>query len=384
MIHIYLIGCKGIPARYGGFETFAEELTARKKSDQIFYHVACMNEAPDRTHNGADCFPVKVPNVGAARAILYDRSAFLHALEEIREKRYQAVIFVMACRLGPFFPGLVRKAHKLGVFVCVNPDGHEWLRSKWKPYVRKYWKYSEKKMVRHADLLACDSKEMERYIRTEYAGFDPKTVYLTYGAKSREDEDREADLRYEAWLHEKGLSKGEYALIVGRFVPENNYAVMLSEYMDSETDYPLCIITDHEGKPFYEELKERIGFDRDRRIFFAGTVYDTPLLSRIRRNAFCYLHGHEVGGTNPSLLEALAETEVNLLLDVPFNREVGEDAALYFTKERGSLSSLINRCRELGEEERRSFGEAAKKRIRENYSWERITAQYEAFWEKCL
>lgn len=382
MFHVYIIGSKGIPARYGGFETFVEELTAKKTDPNIQYHVACLKEAEEPEHNGAVCYGVKVPEIGSAKAILYDRRAFLVALKDIRKHGEKSVIYCLACRLGPFFAGLMRKAKKLGVKVYVNPDGHEWLRSKWSPMVRRYWKYSEGRMTKRADLMICDSEEMERYIREEYRAFHPKTQYISYGAEIKAPVHEEAEERYRQWLAAHGVGENAYILIVARFVPENNFLIMLSEFAEADMDMALCILTDHEGKPFYEELMKETQFDADDRIRFCGTVYDKELLTLIRRGAFAYLHGHEVGGTNPSLLEAMATTEVNVLLDVAFNREVGGEACLYFTKEPGNLTVVLDMLELMSEDERRKLGEAAKKRIAERYSWEQIVREYEDLWRK--
>ena len=115
-------------------------------------------------------------------------------------------------------------------------------------------------------------------------------------------------------------------------MPENNYETMIAEFMKSTTSKKLVIITNIEKNKFYERLKQKTEFYKDERIKFVGTVYNKDLLKEIRKNAYGYLHGHEVGGTNPSLLEALATTNLNLLLDVGFNREVAMDGALYFNK----------------------------------------------------
>ena len=119
---------------------------------------------------------------------------------------------------------------------------------------------------------------------------------------------------------------------MGRFVPENNYEVVIKEFMKSNTKKDLVIITNITKNKFYEKLKENTSFYKDSRIKFVGTVYDQQLLKKIREKAYCYIHGHEVGGTNPSLLESLAMTKINLLLDVGFNREVAMEGAIYFSK----------------------------------------------------
>lgn len=421
-----MIGSKGIPAAYGGFETFADRLVRECEGDFAF-HVACMDDhACRKEYAGADCFHIKVPNVGPAKAVYYDLAAFRFCLTEIEKNHYEdAIVYVMACRIGPFAGGLARKLHRLGGTLFVNPDGHEWMRAKWSAPIRRYWKFSERGMVKAADLLICDSKNIECYIQETYEKYKPKTCYISYGADvSFIDEDsdqREHTKEYtkertseytgestneytwestnestkectrelprkgkfedqasrlHEWLSAHHLTAGHYALIVGRFVPENNYETMIREYLSSEVEDPLVIITNIEKNSFYEKLRAETRFEEDDRIRFVGTVYDEALLSEIRRNAWVYLHGHEVGGTNPSLLEALGTTPVNLLLDVGFNREVGEDGALYWTKEKGSLKALLENTLTMSAEERKILGAKAKNRIREAYSWEKIAAEY--------
>ena len=376
---MYLIGSKGIPANYGGFETFAERLTTNRQSPELTYHVACLSGEEGRDeYLGVDCIRLTVPEIGPAKAVLYDRKAFLFALSEIEKNGYRdAVILILACRIGIFFGGLMRKARRLGVRVFVNPDGHEWMRSKWNATIQKYWKYSEGRMVKEADLLVCDSREMERYIKDEYAAFSPKTCYLSYGAELPGETEAAAESAYAEWLASHGLREGAYALVVGRFVPENNYETMIREYLASAVPVPLVLICNVEKNRLYEKLQQAFSIESNPQIRFAGTVYDTALLTRIRQGATLYLHGHEVGGTNPSLLEALACTEVNLLLDVPFNREVGEEAALYWTKEEGSLAKQLLFAVKLSAPQRKAFGCRAKNRIRDAYTWEQIITGYE-------
>jgi rhamnosyltransferase len=148
---------------------------------------------------------------------------------------------------------------------------------------------------------------------------------------------------------------------------------------DSEKDF--VIITTTDGR-FYNRLQETLSFESDPRIKFVGTVYDAALLGKIRENAYAYFHGHEVGGTNPSLLEALGATDLNLLLGVGFNKEVAEDAALYWSKEEGNLAKLIHKADALSAEKIAEFGRKAKERIRSNYSWEYIVDLYEALFLK--
>ena len=268
---------------------------------------------------------------------------------------------------------------RLGGTLVLNPDGHEWKRSKWSPAVRRYWKYSEKAMVRQADCVVCDSENIEKYILQEYGAMQPKTCYIAYGADLDSPEDEDSQKKYDKWLREHDLKADGYYLVVGRFVPENNFETMLREFMASHTECALALVTNSNEK-LRAELEQALGFGRDARIRFVGTVYDAGLLRCIREHARAYLHGHEVGGTNPSLLEALSATPVNLLLDVGFNREVGRDAALYWSKAPGSLSALIDHADALDEAQRQAMGQRARDRIRQAYSWPFIADEYRKLW----
>lgn len=378
MQHVFIVGSKGIPGAYGGYETFVDKLTEyHQNNKEIKYHVACKAKNSDEfEYHNARCFNVKVPNIGPAQAIYYDVVALKNCCKYIKKHNIQnPIVYILACRIGPFAAHYQRKIHKLGGVLYVNPDGHEWKRAKWSAPVRKYWKISEKMMVKHADLLICDSKNIEKYIKEDYKQYSPNTTFIAYGSETSASKIANDDKKYTDWLAEKNLKSKEYYLVVGRFVPENNYETMIREFMASSTTKDFALITNISYK-FLEELKERTGFHNDKRIKFVGTVYDQELLKKIREKAYGYFHGHEVGGTNPSLLEALGSTELNLLLDVGFNREVAEEAAIYWSKDSGNLARLIEKADKMSEDEIAEYGVKAKKRIEEAYSWEYITNRY--------
>lgn len=286
-------------------------------------------------------------------------------------------MYIMACRIGPFMKHYYHEIHKLGGCVYLNPDGHEWMRAKWSAPIRKYWKESERMMVKNSDLVICDSVTIEKYIHSSYDRTNKKTntTFIAYGAETRKSTLPDDSKRLTDWYERKGLSPHNYYLVVGRFVPENNYETMISEFMKSNSKKDFAIITNANPK-FLDELEEKLHFRADKRIKFVGTVYDQELLMKIRENAYGYFHGHEVGGTNPSLLEALGSTDLNLLLNVGFNKEVAEDSALYWSKDNGSLAALIDKADQMKEAERVAMGLKAKKRIREAYSWDFICGRY--------
>lgn len=379
MRHVFIIGSKGIPAKYGGFETFVEKLTEQQKSKEIKYHVSCLaQDSKEFEHNGARCFNINVPNIGAAKAVYYDIFALRECIRYIKENKIEnPIVYILACRIGPFVGRYKKQLKKLGGTLFVNPDGHEWKRGKWNAVIRKYWKISEKLMVKHADLLVCDSKNIEKYIQEDYKKYNPKTTFIAYGADMEKSKLSDNDSKLINWYKEKDVKAKEYYLVVGRFVPENNYETMITEFMKSNTTKDFVLITNVEQNKFYEQLRQKTGFDKDSRIKFVGTVYDQELLKKIRENAYGYFHGHEVGGTNPSLLEALASTDLNLLLDVGFNREVGSDCAVYFNKEEMNLSNLISKLDKIKTKNIEEIGKKAKKRILQEYSWSHIVNQYE-------
>lgn len=394
MQHIFIVGAKSLGA-YGGYETFINKLTEyHQKNCAIKYHVACkangdgcMDETKldcveiicenEFTYHNAHCFKLKIPNIGPAQAIYYDVAALEYCCNYIEKNKIEnAIVYILACRIGPFTRYFKKRIHRAGGRLFINPDGHEWKRAKWAAPIRKYWKISEQLMVKHADLVICDSVNIEKYIQNSYKKYDPKTTFIAYGAETRKSSLSDDDNTLLQWYNEKGLSSKQYYLVVGRFVPENNYETMIREYMKCSSKKDFAIIT-NVNDSFLKELDDKLRFSKDKRIKFVGTVYNQELLMKIRENAYGYFHGHEVGGTNPSLLEALGSTDLNLLLDVGFNREVAEESALYWKKDDGSLAQLIEYADSLSQEEIEFLGSKAKKRIEEAYSWEYISGQYE-------
>ena len=335
--HVFLVGAKSLGA-YGGYETFINKLTEYHRNNfEIKYHVACkangdgcmdetklegvtsISENEFEYHN-AHCFKIPLPNVGSGQAIIYDTKALDYCCKYIKDHNIEnPIVYIMACRIGPWISKYYKKIHKLGGRIFLNPDGHEWKRAKWPAPIRRYWK--------------------------------------------------------------KGLSAKSYYLVVGRFVPENNYETMIKEFMKSKSKRDFAIITNVNSK-FLEELEEKLHFRKDPRIKFVGTVYDQELLMKIRENAYGYFHGHEVGGTNPSLLEALGSTDLNLLLNVGFNKEVAEDAAVYWTKQSGYLAKIIERADAFDEATIAEYGRKAKQRIKEAYSWQYIADKYQDLWKR--
>ena len=220
--HVFIIGAKSI-GQYGGYETFVDKLTEQHQNEpSIKYHVACkangdgfMDESKltgieitkrksdgavaEFTYHNAHVFKISCPNIGPAVAIYYDRAAVLYSIRYCKEHNIEHPIFyILTCRIGLFINDLCREIKAIGGRYFLNPDGHEWMRAKWPKPVRKYWKWSEKKMVNAADLVICDSINIEKYIRSEYS--HPNTTYIAYGADVTPSKLADDDPKFTGWL----------------------------------------------------------------------------------------------------------------------------------------------------------------------------------------
>lgn len=397
--HVFLVGAKSLGA-YGGYETFVYKLTEyHQNNKKIKYHVSCkangdgcidesklekvvrISDSEFEFHN-AHCLKIRVPQIGAAQAIYYDLASLNSWCKYIKiSKIPHPIVYIMACRIGPLEKYFYNEIHKLGGIVYLNPDGHEWMRQKWNKLIRKYWKISEQIMVKYSDLVICDSINIEKYIHEQYdskgiRGVNPNTTFIAYGADLKLSILDDEDPKLLDWYKSKGLMKKNYYLVVGRFVPENSFEIMIYEFMKSKSKHDFAIITNVNDK-FLNELEKKLHFKNDKRIKFVGTVYDQELLKKIRENAYAYLHGHTVGGTNPSLIEALGSTDLNLLVNVGFNKEVAKNCALYWDCKPGNLAKLINLADTMSTEQITKIGKKAKKRVAEVYTWEKICEMYE-------
>lgn len=377
MKDVFIIGSRGLPAQYGGFETFVEKLISHKVSPAIRYHVACLSDESTGNHfdyKGADCFTVNPPKLGPARVIAYDMMAINYSLKLIKKEGIQSPIFyILGNTIGAFIVHFAKKIQSVCGILLVNPDGLEWKRAKWSKPVQSYLKYSEKEMTKYANLIISDNRGIETYIQNTYPW--ARTTFIAYGTDLSKTTLTAEDDPVRDWYQKWQTQEKDYYLILGRFVPENNYEIAIREFMKSSTERDLVIICNHEGNAYFDELRQITGFDKDKRVKFVGTVYDQDLLKYIRNQAFAYIHGHEVGGTNPGLLEALAQTDLNLIYNVDFNHQVAQETALYWNKEDGNLSQLIDSVD--GQVSFEDLGNAAKANMKENYTWEKIVGEYE-------
>lgn len=384
MKNIIIIGARGYKSNYGGWETFVTNLIENYCDKNTKFHV------PELTHNKKEnkkiiekdqvsCLQVYSPKVGFVTMFIYAIVALKRMKKYIKKNNLEnSMVYVLGCRMGPFYPFLVRPLKKKGIKIYLNPDGLEWMRDKWAWWIKKCFKISEYCMVKHSDGIISDSKAIKEYIDTKYKKFHKPSYFIPYGAYLNE---KECKTNIVKELYKKyQISENNYYLIVGRFVPENNYELMIKEFMSSDTKRDLVIVSNVEENKFYKELEKKTCFSSDARIKFIGSVYDHATLLYIRRNAYAYIHGHSAGGTNPSLLEALASTKLNILFNAIYNVEVGMMSSFYFSKQKGDLKRQIEKVEKFDDKTIKKYENLSKDRIKKEYTWKLVVESYKKIW----
>lgn len=355
-MRIALLGTRGVPARYGGFETCVEEVGKRLAAMGHHVVVYCRTSASERpaaTHYlGMELVHHSAPRRKSLETLVHSGKAVGHILGH----RVDAAIVFNAAN-SPWLP--VLKMARIPV--ATHVDGLEWQRARWGTLGRKYYRAAESLAVRLSDALIADAQGIADYYTEE---FDVPTTLLAYGAPILEagGSSRIATL---------GLNPQGYHLVVARFLPENHVHVIVKGYTDSAAKLPLVVVGSH---PYAEEYTEALHALGDERVHFIGAVWDQQQLDELYANALVYWHGHSVGGTNPSLLRAMGAGAATNAFDVSFNREVLGEAGEYFSTA-GDIPALIEKA-EHGAETLKTRGAASVERAR-LYDWDDIALGYE-------
>ncbi len=299
-----MIGTRGVPARYGGFETAVEEIGRRLADRGHEVVVYCRGGAEPRLDRYLGMELVHLP--AARRKSLETLShTFLSVASVLRQRRKPDVAIVFNAANAPFVPLL----HARRIPVAVHVDGLEWRRTKWQGAGRRYYRGVEALSVRWADALIADAAGIAEYYAEE---FGAPTELLSYGAPVQDDpqHDRIAELE---------LQPAGYHLVVARFEPENHVLEIVRGYAASAATRPLVVVG---SAPYSDDYTATISeiAAADPRIKLLGGIWDAELLDQLYANALSYLHGHSVGGTNPSLLRAMGAGTGVIAYDVNFNR----------------------------------------------------------------
>ncbi len=363
-MNVAIIGSRGYPYVYSGYETFVGELSERLVRQGIRVTVYChrnlFRERPAEV-NGIRL--VYIPTVEKKNL-----SQFVHSFQSVLHAcfcRYDVILVVNSAN-GPF--GLLTRIFRKRT--VINVDGLEWLRPKWRGVGSRYFYWASKLATRLYDRVVTDSLAMQAVYRDE---FGAASTMIAYGANIGPAVDP-------GLLEKWQLRPRQYYLVVGRLIPDNNADLIVREFIASSSSRKLVIVGD---VPYKDQYADSIRcFTADPRIVFTGYVTERDELSALYRYCYLYCHGHEFGGTNPALLQALANGCAVCALDTVFNREMLLDGqfGLFFNKDGNSMKKLIAAVEEQ-EELLAGFRQNAQKRISDYYSWDRITAQYRQLFE---
>lgn len=354
-MRIALVGTRGVPARYGGFETCVEQVGLRlvKAGHQVMVYCRAGDDAPKLAeYEGMQLVHMPALKKKALETLSHTALSTMHLLGH----RIDAVIVFNAAN-AVFLPLL--RARRIPV--ATHVDGLEWKRSKWQGAGRRYYRIAESLAVRWSDALIADAQGIADYYDAE---FNARSELIAYGAPILSGaSDRLAEL---------GLVSRRYHLAVARFEPENHVDVIVDGYCRSDAALPLVVVG---SAPYADEYTARIHSLADGRVNFLGGVWDQDLLDQLYANCATYLHGHSVGGTNPSLLRAIGGGAATIAYDVNFNREVLADSGRFFRSAIDVAGEIEYAERHVKHTQRR--GERAEQ-IALRYDWDDVTRRYEA------
>ncbi len=370
---IAFVSTRGIPNNYGGFEQFAEHISVglAQRGHEVVVYSPHFHPYQKEEYNGVRIKHVYSPEQWIGSSIgsfFYDFKCLKDALKNekfdiIYEAGYTSII--------PAYIWFNVKDLK-DVIVTTNMDGLEYKRTKFNPLVQKFVFWEEKMAVKHSHYLVADNMGISDYYKEKYG---TPSKYLAYGADIHNDYDS-------SLLDEYGLVENGYYLIVARIEPENNIEMAIQGYLNSKENgrRPLIIV----GKTNTAFAKKLISkYEKEKSVKFLGGIYDFKKINSIRKYSFAYFHGHSVGGTNPSLLEAMASEVMMLAHDNIFNRAVLKEGACFYDSA-NKVTNLLNGIDKTVEDNKTRLVEYNLENIKTNYSWSHLVDQYEEYFKWLL
>lgn len=356
-MRIALVGTRGVPARYGGFETCVEEVGRRLAASGHHVVVYCRRAEGDEAPPPDEYLGMHLVHLPAARrraaeTLTHTAASVAHLVAH----PVDAVVLFNAAN-SPLLP-LIR-ARRLPV--ATHVDGLEWKRAKWGPTGKRYYRVAEALAVRWSDALIADAAGIRDYYEEE---FGAPTELIAYGAPV-------VDADRPELLEPLDLEPRGYHLVVARFEPENHVDVVVEGYARSGASLPLVVVG---SAPYADDYTSRVESLGDDRVRFLGGVWDQDLLDQLYANSLTYQHGHSVGGTNPSLLRAVGAGAPTDAFDVSFNREVLGPAGRFW-RTPADVAALVESAEaDAGATEAR--GELSRSRATA-YDWDQVAAEYE-------
>lgn len=356
-LRIALIGTRGIPAAYGGFETAVEEVGRRlvERGHRVLVYGRDAGTAGD-VHLGMRRVTLPAVRQKALETLSHTALSTVHAVTKARPD----AAFVFNAANSPFLPLL--RARRIPV--ALHMDGLEWRRSKWGPRGKAYYRAAESFGVRQADAIIADAPGIADYYDHQ---FGVASELIRYGAPLLDDAPSDG-------IRELGLEPGGYHLVVARFEPENHVREIVEGYAMSQATKPLVVVGSAPYAAEYTAAIDRIAA-ADPRIRLLGAVYDQDLLDALYHHASTYLHGHSVGGTNPSLLRAMGAGTAVIAFDVVFNREVLDEQGWYFRTPADVAAAVDAAESDAGAVAAASA--AVRRRAADAFSWDDVAATYE-------
>ncbi|KQN04198.1 hypothetical protein ASE85_20920 [Sphingobium sp. Leaf26] len=356
-LRVAIIGDRGIPARYSGFSTLVEELaTGLVRDHGMDVTVYCRTHyyaARPPVWNDVRCRYLPAPGGKSFESIVHSNLSLWDAAF-----RDFDLVFVVDPGNGPF----VLPLRARGIAVLIHTDGLGWQRRKWNRIQRAYYKWSERVSAWAADWLVTDSRAMQDYYAREYGA---ASTYIPYSGAVGDPPDATALGCY-------GVTPGAYYLVVARMEPENNVDHIIREYRASGITKPLIVVG---SVPYDSAYARAVAAEHDGQVRCVGGVFESAALNALYRHCAAYLHGHEVGGTNPSLLRAMHWGAPCIPIDVIFHRENVGPNAPYFRREAGHLAAILREL-DADPQRRAALGRAAQAHAAATFRWDAVVAAY--------
>lgn len=349
---VAIIGTQGVPAQYGGFESLVENLLGENCPVNVEYTIFCSScDMPEKLKEYKGGILKYLPlKANGAQSVLYDA---ISLAKSVIGYNTILILGVSGCWSLPLFRRIFKGK------LIINIDGLEHRRDKWKPWIRRFLRYSESKAVMHADVIIADNKGIQDYV---YNTYGKQSELIAYGGDHAIRELKSS--KVEEILKKYGVKNSKYAIGVCRIEPENNCRMVLEAF--SKTDYDLLYIGNWKHSDYSRMLREE--FSNYKNLHLINGVYDLDELYALRKNASVYIHGHSAGGTNPSLVEAMSLGVPVIAYDVVYNRETTENRSEYFH----SAQELVN----IIKKEVFSSGTIMKEIACRRYKWRIIANQY--------
>ena len=370
---IAFISTRGIPNNYGGFEQFAEYISVGlvRRGHEVVVYSPHFHPYREPDYKGVRIKHIYSPEKWMGSSVGSFVNDFLSLRDALKKEKFDIIYEAGYTSIVPAYIWFNVKRIKYPLFTT-NMDGLEYKRTKFNKWVQKFVFWEERMAVKHSHYLIADNMGIHDYYKEKYG---KESKFLAYGADVHEDYDAGV-------LKEFGLEAGGYFIVVARLEPENNLFMALEGYLASNQygKRPLVVV----GKtntPYGEHLVERYG--RDRNIRFVGGIYDFRKLNFIRHYSYAYFHGHSVGGTNPSLLEAMASGCFILAHDNIFNRAVLGENALYYGST-DAATEMLDGIDQAVSAHKKEYTERNLEVIRRDYSWEKLVDEHEEYFKWML